>query len=400
MSGNRARRRYPVKRVLALTLAIASLDACKNKSAETVPDKSLPPIAAETLVSAQLNPLMQPHWILVNDVSFDRPLDGRAYLLDADSGRMLGMVSGGYVQGPVLLHPDAKGFSQVSTYYSRGTRGERTDVVTEYLIQDLKPGRETVIPPKTIKVAPLFAAAALTDDGRFLLASNFTPAQSISVIDRTTGKVVGEFATPGCGLIYPMGAHQFMAHCSDGSLELETLDDTGRLSRGKPSAPLASVNDPLIEKPVRIAQDKWLFISFKGEVKVISAPGGVPQVAASWKLGGEDGWRTGGLAPFVYHRASGLLYVLMHKGGDGSHKDPGTQVWVYDVAKGERKQVIDLARPATTIAISPDGSPQLYAVMFGVDGVTVYEAASGKEQRQIADLGHTLSMVQTAPQPW
>src|SRR3546814_20872 len=70
----------------------------------------------EELTQETLAEVMQPHWVWVNDVSFDRMLDGRAYLLDADSGQMLGMVNGGYGHGTLLLSEDGKRLGVPSTY--------------------------------------------------------------------------------------------------------------------------------------------------------------------------------------------------------------------------------------------------------------------------------------------
>ena len=36
-----------------------------------------------------------PHWVWVDDMSFFHMIDGRAYLVDADRGRVLGMLSTG-----------------------------------------------------------------------------------------------------------------------------------------------------------------------------------------------------------------------------------------------------------------------------------------------------------------
>ena len=48
-------------------------------------------------------------------------------------------------------------------------------------------------------------------------------------------------------------------------------------------------------------------------------------------------WRPGGMQHLSVHAASGRLYSLMHVGGECSHKDPGTEVWVYDLASRKRR---------------------------------------------------------------
>ena len=33
------------------------------------------------------------------------------------------------------------------------------------------------------------------------------------------------------------------------------------------------------------------------------------------------------------HQKSGRLYSLMHQGGPDTHKEPGTELWIYDLAR-------------------------------------------------------------------
>ena len=72
------------------------------------------------------------HWVWVNDFVFPHMADGMAYLVDGDSGRYLGTLSTGYSFAHVLLARDGKLIYSPETYFARGTRGTRTDVVTLY----------------------------------------------------------------------------------------------------------------------------------------------------------------------------------------------------------------------------------------------------------------------------
>src|SRR5262245_36405592 len=77
-------------------------------------------------------PAPAPHWVWIDDDAFYMETDGRAYLVDADSGEMLGMLSTG-LQFQNLQFPRAYDhIYSPETYYSRGTRGERTDVISIY----------------------------------------------------------------------------------------------------------------------------------------------------------------------------------------------------------------------------------------------------------------------------
>lgn len=356
-------------------------------------------LVAETLNVVELDPVMKPHWIWVNDVSFTRPLDGRAYLVDADNGAFLGMVSGGYVQGPLQLAPDGKSFSMVSTYYSRGTKGDRTDVVSYYDVKTLGQTGETVIPPKQIKALPMLAASRRTDDDRFQLVTNFTPEQSMTVVDLKTRAVVGETETPGCTLIYPVGPRRFFMMCGDGSLQTVTIDEAGALSLGKASKPIFTEQDPAHEKPVRLSETEWLFPTFDSQAVVVDGSGPIPKVKARWSMldKGTAEWRLGGIQPIAFHPGSKRLYVLMHVGGPATRQDPGTEIWVFDTATAKRVQRIPMEAPATAIAVSGDDKPLLYTAMFSVPDLVVYDATSGQKLRTIGELGNAISVLQPAP---
>jgi len=353
----------------------------------------------EELTRTELAPQLQPHWVWVNDQSVPRLADGRAYLIDGDSGTMLGMISGGYGHLLVQQAPDGKSIAVPATFYSRGSRGQRTDVVTLYDAKTLTPGDEIVIPPKFFNGLPFIGLASLTDNGRFSILYNFTPDQSLTVVDLQEKKFVGEVATPGCALSYPTGNHSFFQQCGDGSLRAASIDDAGKVTPGEMSPKLFDKNDPASEKPVRISTTDWLFFTFSGEVHQISGAGKVPVRKDKWSLieASTAGWRPGGGQPFAYHAASGRLFALMHEGGANTHKDPGSEVWVYDVKSRKLIQRLKLAAPATSIAVSEDGHPLLYAVMVDVEDLVIYDAQSGAKLHSVGSLGHSLSYIQPAP---
>ncbi len=406
--------RSPLRRAGAVLLcgaAALSLAACSSggdgdtgeADAEIVADSSLPPLQPEMVQKVTTSGVMLDDWVFVTDASFDRPTDGRAVLVDLASKRMLGMLSGGYNQQPLMIAPDGKSLLQLSTYYARGTRGERTDVVTKYEMSDLLPGRETIVPPKTIRVIPMLATAQLTDDGQFAVLSNFTPAQSITVMNAQSGELVGEFASPGCGLVYPIGERRFMVHCSDGGLKIATMSDSGEVTFGKVSVPISPMTDPVSEKPVRISKTSWAFVSHLGAIIEVDASGDVPVVKRSRPLVSEadSAWRPGGIQPAAFDRATNRIYVLMHEGGEWTHKDPGTHVWVYDMTKGEIVQKLDLGQMATSIALTPGPNPRLLTIMFGAsDALSIYDLASGSQTGSIDQLGQTLTTIQTRPVAW
>src|SRR5690606_20996203 len=83
-----------------------------------------------------------------------------------------------------------------------------------------------------------------------------------------------------------------------------------------------------------------------GYLHSIDFSGERPLPAAPWSLFTEkqraDSWRIGGgLQHLAMHRPSGRLFSIVLQGGPGTHKDAGSQIWVYEVKTRERIRTID-----------------------------------------------------------
>jgi len=243
-------------RILLLGVLLASLGA-RGAAADSEPE----PIGVVRALPAQPGP----HWFWLSDL-----LLHRTALFDADSGDMLGAISAGtagvgMIVSP-LFSPDHAEIYVAETYYSRGVRGERTDVVTVYDARTLKPAAEIPIPPKRAEYYPGNAPNALSDDGRFLAVFNLTPMTSLSIIDVRARRFVSEVQTPGCSLVYAAGPRRFFMLCANGSALTVTLDDEGREQAVERTAAFFDPNkDPITEKAVRRGNE-WLFVSFEGQV--------------------------------------------------------------------------------------------------------------------------------------
>ena len=332
------------------------------------------------------------HWIWINDFVFPHMVDGMVYLIDGDSGRYLGTLSTGFGFAHVVPSPDGNLLYSPETYFSRGTRGKRTDVVTLYDVATLSPIGEIDIPPKRSSNLPMMGNQVLTDDGRFLLIYNFNPAQSISVVDTKTRKFVHEIESPGCALIYPTGPRSFFSVCGDGALLLVTLDEQGG-SHQKRTEPLLSMGeDPVTEKAVRIGAT-WFFVSFDGHVFPLEVDSSHAAVGTTWWLTSEAerkaGWRPGGLQQFAAGSTQSRLYAIMHRGSLATHKDPGKDVWVFDVSTRQRVQQFALKNLASSIQISSDSHPLLFAIFMDSANLDIYDASSGKLLRSVEHVGTT-----------
>lgn len=358
-------------------------------------------LPSDTASGPQMATLQVPppkHWVWVNDFVFPHMADGMAYLIDGDSGRYLGTLSTGYGFARVVLPRDGKLIYSPETYFSRGTRGKRTDVVTMYDPGTLKPVGEIPIPAKRSSNMPMISNSVLTDDERFLLIYNFNPSQGVTVVDINTQKFVREIETPGCALIYPSGPRSFFSVCGDGSLSLVDLDDGGAAHQ-KRTKPLFDMSaDPVTEKAVRIG-DTWYFVSFAGRIYPLKADAQQATLGESWWLTNEAerkaGWRPGGLQQLAVNAQKSRLYSIMHRGGVETHKDPGKEVWVYDVSTHQRVQQFNLKNLATSIQLSTDDAPLMYSISIEGTDLDIYDSASGKLLRSVDHIGTTPTIMVT-----
>jgi methylamine dehydrogenase heavy chain len=338
------------------------------------------------------------HWVWVNDFVFPHMSDGMAYLVDGDSGRYLGTLSTGYSFAHLVLPRDGKVIYSPETYFSRGTRGTRTDVVTLYDPRTLTAIGEIAIPPKRSSNLPMIANNVLTDDDRFLLIYNFNPAQSVTVVDTKLRKFVREIETPGCALVYPTGPRSFFSVCADGSLSLVNLDDNGS-ARQKRTQPLFNMAaDPVTEKAVRMGRH-WYFVSFAGRIYPLEVDPQQAVMGTPWWLTSDEerkaAWRPGGVQQLALDSRKSRLYAIMHRGGVETHKDPGKDVWVYDLATRQRVQQFALKNLASSIQLSSDAQPLLYSIFIDSTDLDIYDASNGRLLRSVDHIGTTPTVMVT-----
>jgi methylamine dehydrogenase heavy chain len=79
----------------------------------------------------------------------------------------------------------------------------------------------------------------------------------------------------------------------------------------------------------------------------------------------------------------------MHRGHEWTHKDPGTEVWVFDVQTQKRLQKIKLSKPAQSIAVSQDESPLLYTIVDGAPQIITYNVSAGSVRSELDNVGFT-----------
>ncbi|HEX4648441.1 MAG TPA: amine dehydrogenase large subunit [Steroidobacteraceae bacterium] len=361
--------------------------------ATAAPQSPPPPLPAERLTVERLPP-RSPHWVYVFDEAFDNEIDARVHLFDGDSYRRLGQIDAGFAPS-FNLSPDGNTTVVATTYFARGSRGTRADVVEFNDNTTLANTGEIVLPSKRVETAPSLFNVAYSADGHFLYVAYVTPAASFGVLDPAERKVLGEIDTAGCVLVIPSGPNRVSSICESGRLLTVTLDAQGKEASRAMSEPFFDPDrDPVFVQGIPTVKG-FAFLSFLGEIHEVDFSGAQPVFAVPWPLvtAAERGkWRPGAQQVGTIHRALGRLYVPMHQGGEGTHKDGGTEIWVFDLASHKRLarfpvRAAGLA-PVVAAQVSQDAAPILFAATSEAD-VAVFDALSGRLRHIEKHLGQT-----------
>lgn len=349
-----------------------------------------PPLPAETSDVATLPPA-GPHRVFVM-----AGLAGSgANVVDADAEgvKLLGLVPMAR-NGFMALSRDASRVFVIETFYSRGNRGTREDVLAVYDGLTLNLLKEVVLPGR-ILVVPRPQIFDVSEDARLAYVYDMSPAAGVHVVDLEQGKLLPSVDMPGCALAFPYGPRGFASVCGDGTLGAVQVPDSGT-AKAVFSKPFFDVNtDPIFESSVidKTSGEAW-FMSYTGKLFPARLGTGAPVIDKPWTITAAAGmpvagtgvqelaWRPGGEGQILaLHRASKRLYVLMHTGNYWTHKRPGTEVWVLDAVQKTLLRRIMLDGPTVGINVSQDEKPQLYAM--GEEGeFAVLDATTGEKLRK------------------
>lgn len=352
----------------------------------------LPPQEQVTILAL---PPVSPHWIAATSFGGSIMVTPIT-LIDGDTLQVIGTISGG-LASMFVAAPDHKQFYTADTFYSRAVRGDRTDTVTIYDASKLAPVGEIVIPNKRQLAVQDTTAIGVTPDGRFLLYSNLTPATSVTAVDLQGRKIAGEIQIPGCSEVLVLGAREFASVCADGSVLTTQFDDSATATGQKRTPkPFFDVDkDPVFDLPAMIGKQAY-FVSYHGTAYPIDLSTLPATPGTSWPLLSDQekkqGWRPGGWQPVAFHAPSHLIFVLMHQGGEWTHKKPGTAVWVYDVNTQKRVAQISLPVEANSIRVTQDDKPLLFAASMHEGVIQVFSALDGKYLGQVKEMGQPFTL--------
>jgi methylamine dehydrogenase heavy chain len=323
------------------------------------------------------------------DIAINHIQDGKVHIVDGDTLRYLGVVGSGFA-GQSVLSADRKELMIVTGYYSRGQRGERTDIVEVWDADTLEFKYEIPISAKRAMALNYEGLLRLSANGRWLLSQNSTPATSVEVIDMQAKKSLGDVALPGCWGIYPSQSNpnRFSALCGDGTITTVTLDDQGAVAGRTTSEKVFDPDKDAWFMSGEQQGDTYYFVSFLGNLAAVNVGGETAKVEGTWPLvTGADAkqkWRPGGYQPLAVH--GDRAYVAMHKNGaEGSHKNPANEIWVVDLAKKKRLTRMP-GHEAVSLEASDDGM-KLFAINPVKAELMVYDKIGPKPRVRKLQVG-------------
>lgn len=355
------------------------------------------PLPAEPLGVIQKLPSRYPaEWFLVHDSAFFHMSDGKVYVLDPTAENLWEQVKGTF--NISLMGNYRQSFTRSEIYateafHTRGTRGERIDVLTIWDTATLSPSAEVVLPAgKRFMGMPERYALLLMNDENWLAIANFSPATSVTLVDLNKREIVGEVATPGCSFTYPLAKRSFFSLCADGRLMSTRLGPDGAVLEQRRSEPFFSSDDtPIFERPAKVG-DALYFPSFDGRMFPVGTEGSFAVPREPWDLAvnaseKQEAWAPGGIA-IIDHDSHGNIYVLMHPGAaEGTHNGGGSEIWVFNAATQKRSKRIKLQEWGLSIAVSKGDIP-LVLVTNPLDmSMELYRGDDGSFIRKVTGFG-------------
>jgi len=333
----------------------------------------------------------KPSWVFV-ERGFVVPGNS---IYDTDTGKMLGMVEASTLSD-LAIDPAGKAFYVSESIWTKGWRGTRQDMITVYDSATLKLKTEITMPGR-ILIGGRKYNFVLSDGGKTGYVYNLDPASSVNMIDMVKGKFVKKIELPGCASLMPITGVGFAALCSDGSLAMvKTAGAKPEITR---SAPFFSASgDPIFDNfGYDQAKQEAVFITYTGQVFTAKL-GATPTISAPFTIQAAAGvspadtkpldvhWYPGARQGLALHYATGLAYVLMHTGEYWTHKEPGTEIWVLDVAAKKVVKRMPLEDPASAITVTQEANPKL---VLNTDGgaLLILDAKTGAEKFKLEKSG-------------
>lgn len=371
-----------MKSTKAILLGVATAVLATAAGAQTPPQPAPATVPQAEVSDVAVMPPASRRWVYA---SGGFGLSG-VRIFDGDTGKMKGLIQVPSL-GALALDPQGRYYYVAETIWTRITRGVRQDMVSIYDANTLKLVSEVSIPNRLLGGTST-QNFTVSNDGKLAFVYNMLPSSSVEVVDLEKRKLRQTVDLPGCAALFPSGPDGVAALCSDGSLATVSFGKGGKPTVSHTAPFFPAHTDPVFDNVV-VDRVKGVatFLSYTGKVYTATL-GPSPTIEAPWSIqvaGGmrevaaaplDVNWTPGGRQPFAVNRVTGRLYVLMHVGEQWSHKEPGEEIWVVDIAT--RKVIARHPTPGKVgnIQVSQEANPQVYVAgqegrVWILDGATL-----------------------------
>ncbi|WP_336695514.1 amine dehydrogenase large subunit [Delftia acidovorans] len=344
---------------------------------------------AESHVTLSLTPT-HARRLFILDTAFPAAQAAKTWIVDGPTGRIESSFSQAYWPN-FAVSPDGSELYAVDSYWEKHTRGKRQDFLVVRDARSLDILAEIALPNGRLLVVTKKHNFAVTPDGRYALSYNLAPRTSVSVVDLKERRYLGDIDIAGCGLVFAHGDRRFSTLCADGSVATVAFDEKLQADMQRTASVFDAQKDPAFEHSGWDRRRQKLYLlTYSGTVVPVDLSGTAARSLEPWPLTSRQekaaGWLPGGWQVSAFHGPSQRLYVLMHKGHEWTHKDAGTEVWVFDAVAGKRVQRIKLKEKAHSVAVSQDAQPLVYVIAENTD-ILALDAATGKPVSRLDKLG-------------
>jgi methylamine dehydrogenase heavy chain len=314
----------------------------------------------------------------------------KIYGLDGTTGRVLGQIDTGLLTNPVL-GDGGKKIYLAETWFKRFSQGPRDDFIRCQDPTTFSTTCDFDIPEGRFLVMTMPQMTDITPDDRYLLFYQFAPEPGVGIVDLQAQRHVRTVPVPDCYLIFPSGPRSFFMLCREGTLLSVSFDERGE-AQMRQTPVLRPADKHFFDTPAFSRKaGKVFFLSYDGFVYPVDLRGTEATFGTRFDLFDaterKEGWAPGGWLPAAWHRASNRLYVLVDKRAEWTHAYPSGHVYVYDTTTGRRVGAIKLEHPATSIAVSQDEEPLLYALQAHGGTLEIYDARTGALRHSVKELG-------------
>ena len=344
------------------------------------------PLPSEEMLVTDTIKNVNKGFVYAHDMNFGSLITGRIVILDmlAKNRNFKGQINS--AQFAAFTHSASRSELYVAeTFYSRGVRGDRTDIMAIYDANSLMLEDEIILPNNNRGLNVVQKGNfRISQDESLAFIFTFTPASGVIVVDLNRRRVVNEISIPGCSMVYPFRDRGFAMLCGDGTLVSYDLNGDGKVISEHTTDAFHDIdNHPMFVASARVG-DVMYWPTFSGQLISMDFGSTSPELLDKWDFAKGSGYLPSGWQLITADK-NGQLYVLMLEGaGNGDHKHGSDEVWELDPVTKRVVRKIKLNSGAFSIEALKTDNPILAVISYNKT-VDAYDLKSKKQIQSIGE---------------